>query len=219
MHDFAALRQLMVDNQIRPGSVSDYEVIKAFLAVPREEFVSPADRPFAYADRELALPASAGTRRTIMPPVQLARLVQALPLTETTRALIVGCGTGYSAAIVAHLAGAVIALEEDPALVAQARALLQSLPNVAVVTGKLADGYPVEAPYDAMLVDGTIEVLPGSLVTQLKPGGLLAAIERDDRVSRAKLYERVGTEAAGWPLFDAWSGLLPGFARPREFVF
>ena len=91
--------------------------------------------------------------------------------------------------------------------------------NVAVVQARLTDGYPAEAPYDGILVDGAVEYVPDALIRQLKPGGLLAVIERGERVSRAMLYERVGEDAARRPLFDAWAPLLPGFERKREFVF
>jgi protein-L-isoaspartate(D-aspartate) O-methyltransferase len=219
MTDFAALRQRMVDNQIRPSEVTDHEVIRAFLAVPREIFVETTEQPFAYADRELRMAASAPNRR-MMDPVRLARLVHALPHGPETKAMVVGCGSGYSAAILSRLAGSVVAVEEDKTLAALARENLAALGvNVPVEEAKLVEGFPSGSPYDAILVDGAIEVLPDALVAQLKPGGNLAVIERDDRVSRAMLYEKVGADATKWPLFDAWATLLPGFERRREFVF
>ena len=220
MNDFAALRQRMVDNQIRPSEVTDHAVIRAFLAVPREEFVAPAERPFAYADRELRMDEFA-SRRTMMPPVQLARLVQELPRGEEVSVMVVGCGTGYSAAILAKLCTRVIAVEEDETLAQQARTRLAALGagNVSVVIGPLPVGWPVEAPYHAILVDGAVDLLPDALIQQLKLGGLLAVVERDDRLSRAMLYERVDSGAAKWPLFEAWAAVLPGFERRREFVF
>ena len=218
MPDFTTLRQRMVDNQIRPGSITDYEVLKAFLAVPREDFVAAAEKPFAYADRELRLPAS-GEARAMMPSLQLARMIQALPHGPEDKVLIVGCGTGYSAAILALMAGRVIGLEEDAALASIARSLLRPHANVAVTEGRLADGHAAEAPYDVVLIDGAVEIIPDALVDQLKPGGFLATIERDDRLSRAMLYERVGEQAMRRPLFDAWAWVLPGFQRKREFVF
>jgi protein-L-isoaspartate(D-aspartate) O-methyltransferase len=219
MDDFSTLRQRMVDNQIRPGAVTDHELIKAFLAVPREEFVAPAEQPFAYADRELRLPSAGGAKRTMMPPVQLARLIQALPHGPDSKVMVVGCGAGYSAAILARLVGMVVGVEEDPLLAASARTNLQSLANVAVVEARLTDGCSAEAPYDAILVDGAVELVPFALIRQLSSDGALTAVEREERASRAMLYKRIGPEAAGWPLFDAWTGLLPGFARKREFVF
>jgi len=218
MTDFAVLRRRMVDNQLRTNDVTDHAILGAFQAVPRESFAVPADAPFAYADRELLMSDAAPGRR-MMEPVRLARLVSALPLGPAAKALVVGCGTGYSAALLTHLAGSVVALEEAPALAAIAREKLKGFSNVAVVEGKLTEGCPKEAPFDAILVDGAVEMMPDSLVAQLESDGILATIERDDRLSRAMLYERVGAEPTKWPRFDAWATLLPGFERPRAFVF
>jgi protein-L-isoaspartate(D-aspartate) O-methyltransferase len=217
MPDFPILRQRMVDNQLRTGSVTDHEVLRAFLNTPREKFVAEKDQAFAYADTELKLPATAA--RVMMPPVQLARMIQALPQGPEVRALVVGCGTGFSATILARLAGSVVALEEDAALLALARKNLEAAANVEVAEARLADGYARGAPYDAILVEGAVEVMPDGLIRQLAPEGVAVAIERDRRVSRATLYERVGDGAAKWPLFDAWGSVLPGFAKKPEFVF
>lgn len=220
MTDFAALRRRMVDNQIRPSEVSDHAVIAAFLAVPREMFVAPAEVPFAYADRPLLMAEEAPERR-MMVPVQQARLIQALPRGPDVRAMVVACGSGYSAAILSRLAGRVVAVESDPALAAMATRSLAAVgaDNVAVVTASLAQGCPDEAPFDAILLEGAVEVEPHSLVAQLKPDGVLATVERADRISRAMQYERVGEGAAKWPLFEAWAPLVPGFERKLEFVF
>lgn len=220
MTDFATLRQRMVDNQIRTSAVTDHLIIGAFLSVPREIFVEAAEQPFAYADRELAMAATAPQRRMIE-PVLLARLVQALPLTSQTNALVVGCGTGYSAAIVGRLAGTVIALEQDAGMAEIARARLAAVgaTNAKVVTGKLSDGHAAGGPYGAILVEGAVERLPEALTGQLAPEGALATVEREERISRAMLYERVGAEVSRWPQFEAWATLLPGFERKRAFVF
>lgn len=220
MLDFPILRQRMVDNQIRPSEVTDFDVISAFSAVPRELFVAPSERPFSYADRELKM-SSAAPERRMMDPVQLARLVHALPRGDAVNAMIVGCGTGYSAAILSHLVGSVVAVEEDENLAATARQKLADLGvrNVTVVHASLADGHPAGGPYDLILVEGAVEVLPQGLFRQLKPGGMLATIEREDRLSRAVLYERVGEDVAKWPKFDAWATVLPGFERHQGFVF
>jgi protein-L-isoaspartate(D-aspartate) O-methyltransferase len=221
MTDFAALRQRMVDNQLRTSEVTDRRVIAAFLEVPRENFVAPAEWPFAYADRELKIAASAPERR-MMVPVTLARLIQALLDAGNDRnALVVGCGSGYSAAIMARLFAEVAAVEEDLKLAQQARESLSRLGigNVSLAEGRLVDGDPQAGRYDAILVDGSVEVMPPEILAQLKSGGLLSTVERDERVSRALLYERIGEETSKWPLFDAWAPPLPGFERRREFVF
>jgi protein-L-isoaspartate(D-aspartate) O-methyltransferase len=220
MTDYAVLRQRMVDNQLRPSEVTNHAVLRAFLNVPRELFVTPAEAPFAYADRELVM-AEAAPQRRMMDPVRLARLVNALPLSADANVMVVGAGTGYSAAILSRLSGRVMAVEEDKALAALARERLPPLgaANVEVVEAKLSFGCPAKGPYDAILLAGAVETVPQALIDQLKPGGILATIERDERASRAVLYERIGTEATKWPRFDAWATLLPGFERPREFVF
>jgi protein-L-isoaspartate(D-aspartate) O-methyltransferase len=219
MHDFAALRQRMVDNQIRPSEVTDHDLIKAFLEVPREAFVEPAERPFAYSDRELRLPAA--SERRMIDPVQLARLIQALQVGSQASVMVVAAGTGYSAALLARLAGRVSAVEEDETLAALAEEKLRvfGAANATVVRARLTEGWPAQAPYDAILVDGAVEFVPDALIRQLAPEALLAVIERDDRISRAMLYERVGERATRWPLFEAWAPLLPGFVKKREFVF
>lgn len=220
MYDFAALRQRMVDHQIRPSDITDHELIRAFSSVARESFVEPAEQPFAYSDRELKLPAAMGDRRMI-DPVQLARLVQTLRLGLKSRVLVIGCGTGYSAAIIARLAATVIGVEEDEALAALAESKLRDIgaANARVVRGKLSEGWPEDAPYDGILFDGAVEFVPDTLIAQLRPDGRLTVIERQERISRAMLHERVGSERARWPQFEAWATLLPGFERKREFVF
>jgi protein-L-isoaspartate(D-aspartate) O-methyltransferase len=220
MADFDVLRRRMVDNQIRTSAVTDADVIRAFLTVPREAFVAEAEKPFAYAERELMMSPEAPERRTLV-PVQLARLAQALPLGPDAKAMVVGCGSGCSAAVLAQLARSVVAVEEDAGLAGMARERLSDIgvSNVSVVEGELVEGWQAEAPYDAILIDGAVEVVPDALVAQLKPGGILAAIVRLERVSRAMLYERVGKDVTKWPQFEAWATPLPGFQRKREFVF
>ena len=220
MTDFSVLRQRMVDNQIRTSEVTDRDVIAALLSVPREAFIPPDEKAFAYAERELRMAAGASLRR-MMDPVRLARLVHALPRGADIRAMVVGCGSGYSAALLSRLAGSVVAVEEDNALAALARENLATVgaQNASVIEAKRADGHPAGGPYDAILIDGAVEIVPDALLSQLAPGGALAVIERDGGVSRAMLYEMVGKDTTKWPLFDAWATLLPGFERRREFVF
>jgi protein-L-isoaspartate(D-aspartate) O-methyltransferase len=220
MTDFAVLRERMVDNQIRPGAVTDHAVIRAFLEIPRELFTDPAERAFAYADREVKMSASAPARR-MMAPVLLARLLQGLQLEDSAKLMVIACGTGYSAAIASRLAATVVGVEEEPALADLARDCLQglSIRNARIVQAKHTAGYPAAAPCDAMLIDGSVEEIPQALVDQLKPQGRLAAVRREERISRAMIFERAGESVTGWPLLEAWATPLPGFERPREFVF
>lgn len=220
-NDFAARRQRMVDNQIRPSDITDHELIRAFLATPREFFVDPAEQPFAYSDMELKLPASGDGDRRMISPVQLARLIQSLAVTPAMTVMVIGCGTGYSAAILSGLAGSVVAVEEDERLAQIAGEKLQALgaTNVRVVRAPLVEGCPAEAPYRAILIDGAVEVLPDPLEQQLEHGGLLAVIERQGTISRAMLCERLASGMTRWPQSETWTVLLPGFERKREFVF
>ncbi|SEQ84744.1 protein-L-isoaspartate(D-aspartate) O-methyltransferase [Faunimonas pinastri] len=221
MTDFATLRQRMVDNQIRPSDVTDHEIIRVFSTVPRELFVPEDERPFSYADRDLKIASTPGGDRYMMAPSQFARLVQAMGLRRDSVVLVVGAGSGYSSAVLSRLVGGVVALEENDSLVSAAEGALKALgtPNVAIAQSRLVDGYPSSGPYDAILVDGAVEVLPDAYVRQLKPGGILALVKQEGRLSRAMLYERVGDQVAGRVLFDAWAPILPGFERKPEFIF
>lgn len=216
--DFAALRQHMVDNQLRPRDITDHRVIRAFLQVPRERFVGPAEQPIAYADRDLPV---AGGRRFLINPAVQARLVQALGLGAEDVVLNLGCGTGYPAAILSQLAGSVVAVEEDDELIAAAEQTLGDLgiDNVAVVKGELTQGFAAEAPYEAILIGAGIEILPDSLPQQLNNGGKLATVLVSGRTGRAMLYERTGDDLSGRPIFDAVAPILPGFRKKPEFVF
>jgi protein-L-isoaspartate(D-aspartate) O-methyltransferase len=220
MTDFSALRQRMVDNQIRTSEVTDREVLAAFLSVPREIFVDPAERPFAYAEREVRMSAAAPDRR-MMDPVRLARLVHALPRGPGVKAMVVGGGSGYSTAILARLVSSIVEIEQDKSLAELARQKLveAGAPAAAIVEANLVNGHPEGGPYQAILIDGAVEKVPDSLLSQLAQGGALAAIVRNGAISRATLFERVGEDTAKWPLFDAWATLLPGFEKRPEFVF
>ena len=170
MIDFAVLRQQLVDNQIRPSEVTDRALVKAILAVPRELFVELDERPFAYSDRELRILKSAPDRR-LLDPVQLARLIQALAIGPDSKVMAVGCGSGYSAAVLAHLAGSVVALEEHEELARIAAEKLRSLgvANVSVVCSRLIEGHAADAPYDAILIDGAVEFVPDALIATAMP--------------------------------------------------
>lgn len=222
MPDYSLLRSRMVDNQLRTFDVTDLRVQRAFATVPRERFVPPASRPIAYSDTEIPLDeAAAGQGRGMMRPAPLARMIQTLEIGPEDVALVVGAGMGYSTAIMARLANSVIALESDEALADRATAELEELgiDNVAVVAGPLSEGYPSDAPYDAILVDGAIETGLEPLTEQLKDGGRLAVVEGLGLAGKARLYVRSGDVVSGWPQFNAAAPLLPGFEKPEEFVF
>jgi protein-L-isoaspartate(D-aspartate) O-methyltransferase len=150
-----------------------------------------------------------------------ARLLQAAAISETDHVLDVGCLTGYSAAVLARLAGSVVALEEDVAL---ARAAGEALArtgaaNLSVVSGPLTAGWAQGAPYDAIVVEGASEVAPVTLLSQLKAGGRLVAVVGSGPLGKATIYRMAGGHATAQTLFDAAAPLLPGFVKPPAFVF
>ncbi len=216
MADFATLRRTMVDGQIRTADVTDRPLIQAMLDVPRERFVPTAQSGLAYLD--LDLPVADGSRRLLKPMV-LARMVQALQLSPTQRVLDVGAATGYAAAVMAQMGALVVALEENPELARHAKANLRDLSNVEVVGGRLVDGYPTNAPYDSILVEGAIEQDPDRLCRQLANGGALVCIWGAGPASKVVLYRRDEDDITPRTLFDAAGTPLPGFAKPAAFAF
>jgi len=222
MIDYARHRQAMVDSQIRVNDVTDARILAAMLELPREKFVPAARSAIAYIDEDVPLRATATGKpaRYLMKPMVLAKLVQALSLTASDHVLDVGCASGYSAALLGRLAGSVVALEEDGELVPIATRLLASLgaTKVKIVSGPLAPGWSQEGPYDAILLEGSVEIVPAALTDSLKDGGRLAAVVGSGRSAKAMIYLRTGKVVSARPVFDAASPSLPGFKAPREFV-
>lgn len=220
MTDYATARTTMVDTQIRTEGVTDYGIIRAIGEVPRERFVPARARPFAYTDADILVKED-GHRRHLMRPATLARLIQAANIAPSDYVLVVGCATGYAAALIASLATSVIALESDERLAADASATLMDLGigNVAVVSGPLEQGYPSEGPYDVIFVDGAVEAVPEALFAQLKEGGRLVAVLGYHRAAPATVFTKTDDDIGGRPVFDAFAPALPGFARPKTFVF
>jgi protein-L-isoaspartate(D-aspartate) O-methyltransferase len=221
MENFADQRTKMVDSQLRTESVTDNRLLAVMGEIARELFVPADQRLLAYIDRDIPLKEAGPGARAMMEPAPLARLIQALDVGETDRVLVVGAGTGYSAAILARLAASVVALESDPALAAQATRNLAEIDasNVTIVVGPLESGHPAGAPYDVILLDGAIETLPGGLLDQLADGGRLAAVVGYGRAATATLYTRSGDDIGERPIFDADVPPLPGFRNPEVFVF
>jgi protein-L-isoaspartate(D-aspartate) O-methyltransferase len=216
MTDFAQARRMMVDGQIRTSDVTDLDLLAAFGALARERFVPERRQAIAYLDLDVPLDGAGG--RALMKPMVLAKLIQAAEVGTRDRVLVVGCGTGYSAAILAQLAGTVVALEEDAAL-AKAAAQLAAGDKVEVVTGPLAAGWSKAAPYAVILLDGAAEVVPPALFDQLGDGGRLVGVIGRAPIGRGTVYRRSGAHVSARAEFDAVGPLLPGFAKPPAFVF
>jgi protein-L-isoaspartate(D-aspartate) O-methyltransferase len=217
MTDFAAARKQMVDAQLLPNKVTDARLIEAMGAVPRELFLPEALRGVAYVDEDVQV----APGRYVIEPMVFARLLQAAAIRSTDAVLDVGCATGYSAAVLSRLAGVVVAVEEDAALAAQASANLAAADaeNAAVTTTALNGGYPVQAPYDVIVLEGAVEDVPAALFDQLAEGGRLAAVIAGRGIGKATLYTRTGGVIGHRQLFDAGLPPLPGFAREAGFVF
>ncbi len=218
MLDYAAARKNMVECQLRPNGVTEPEVTAAFAAVPRELFVPKPRRSIAYVDEDLLLKDG----RYLMEPMVLGRLIQAAEIGPDDLILDVGAGTGYAAAVLSRLGAAVVAVESDPELAAEAAALIAQLgiENVVTVQQPLEGGHPKQAPYDVILIEGAVQDVPPALQEQLAEGGRLVTVLRQPQgVGRGTLFMREHGVFSGRPLFDAATPYLPGFVREPGFVF
>ncbi len=219
MTDFADARRHMVDGQVRPADVTDLRVISAMLEVPRESFAPPSATSIAYLDLDLPVGEGAGAPRRLLKPIILAKLLNAAEIKPTDKVLDVGCATGYTAALLARIAGQVVALEQDPGLFKTAKAALASQQNVTVVNGPLVDGWAQGGPYDVIVLEGATEFEPQAFRSQLEEGGKLVCVLGSAPGAAAWLYRRSGDEFAGRPVFSAAAAVLPGFVKPAAFTF
>jgi protein-L-isoaspartate(D-aspartate) O-methyltransferase len=222
MSDFATARQKMVDGQVRTADVTDHRILDAMLAVPREEFVPAARRALAYLDLDLDVSEGGLVPRCLIKPMLMAKLMQAAEIRAGDNMLIVGCATGYSAAVAARLAGKVTATERDEAVAARARDALSRV-GLSHVTVKIAEapaGDSADAPYDVILLNGATEIVPETLCGQLKDGGRLVGVFAVRRPPRATIVTRSHGDFFGHrTLFDASAPVLPGLERVPAFVF
>jgi protein-L-isoaspartate(D-aspartate) O-methyltransferase len=221
MTDFTAARHNMVESQVRVNAVTDGRVIDAMSAIPRERFVPLSRQSLAYVDEDIAISVGGGGSRFLMEPRVFAKLAQLAAIGPDDLVLDVGCGTGYSTAVLSRLAGTVVALESDSELAERAAATLADLgaDNTVVVTGPLNEGYARQAPYDAIFFNGAIGVIPDGFKAQLKDGGRIVAVLGDGVSGRARIFVRAGDTLSGRDAFDANIQPLPGFERVKSFVF
>ena len=221
MSGFSTARQNMVDCQVRPSDVTDIRIIDAMLEVPREAFVPQNQRAMAYLDLDLDVSEGGSAKRFLIKPVVTARMLQAAEIKDTDKVLVVGCATGYTAALAAKLAGQVMATESDSALAAKAKAALAELglANVTVRSAAAAEGDQADAPYDVIVLNGATEILPEGLFRQLKDGGRLVGVFATTQPPRATIVTHSHQDFGHRALFDAGAPVLPGLERLPAFVF
>ena len=208
--DFAVAREAMVENQLRPQGVTDPAVLDAMRRVRREKFLPSHTRPLAYVDRAVAI----GDRRFLAAPAVLGQLLTQMRPEPGQRALVVGAGTGYSAAVLAAMGLEVTAVESDQSLAAAAREQ-----GAQIVQAPLETGDPEGAVYDQILIDGAVEYIPDAIVDQLADGGRLGAALLDRGVTRLVVGRKAGGAFGYLSIGDAGVPALPGFSRAKSFTF
>lgn len=216
MSEFSTRRVMMVDTQVRPSDVTKFPIIDAMLTVPREIYVPADRREAAYVGENLMI----AQGRVMLEARTLAKLLDALDIQPDEMVLDLGCGLGYSTAVIARLAETVVAVEADEALAADAGRLLSedNVDNAILVTGPLAAGAAKHAPYDVITIEGGVETVPDALLAQLKDGGRIGAIFMDGAVGTVKIGYKSGEQVTWRSAFNAAAPLLDGFVRRKDFV-
>lgn len=215
MPDFASRRTMMVDTQVRPSDVTKFPIIDAMLSIPREDFVPAAKREAAYLGENLDL----GGGRVLLEPRTLAKMLDALDISNEELVLDVGSAMGYSAAVIARMAEAVVAVEEDDSLIAEAQEALAAanIDNVIMHKGPLAEGAEEHGPYDAIFVQGGVQNLPDALIAQLKEGGRIACMFVQGALGEVRVGLKQNGKVSWRMAFNAGAPVLPGFERTVEF--
>jgi len=215
MTDFATRRTMMVDTQIRPSDVTKFNIIEAMLHVRREAFTPDEKQQVAYAGENIEL----APGRVMLEPRSFAKMLEAVNVQPTEMVLDLGCGLGYSSAVLARLSEAVIAVEEDEDLAqeAQTRLTTEEVDNAAVIAGPMAQGAPQHGPYDVIVLQGGVETVPAALCDQLKDGGRIVAIFMEDGLGTCRVGYKIDGQMNWRYEFNAAAPVLPGFAAPAEF--
>lgn len=216
MQDFATLRTVMVDTQVRPQDVTKFNIIEAMLTVAREAYLPESLRNVAYVGENVLLPGG----RTVLEPRTQGKMLDALNVGQDELVLDLGCGLGYSAAVLAHLAEAVVAVEEIEGMAEDAQSTLgeQGVDNVAVIEGALVAGSAKHGPFDVICVEGGVEVIPAALTDQLKDGGRIAAIFMDGALGECRIGHKLDGKMNWRMAFNATAPVLPGFTKQSGFV-
>ncbi len=221
MTDFTANRRNMVDTQLRTYDVSSRRVLDAFSSIPREVFVPEEARTLSYADQSIVIRAGEGESRSLLAPMVLARMIQAAEIQAGDRVLNVAGGSGYGAAVMTAMGASVTLLESGEWLAGLARrALLNAgADSVSVVVGEFGAGYPAKHPYDVILIEGAVEVMPSTLAAQLSDGGRMVAVLGPGRAGRVAVWQRTAQSIGKRTVFDAAAAPLSAFRQPAGFAF
>ena len=217
MTDFSTRRTMMVDTQVRPSDVTKFPIIEAMLSVKREDFVPSVKREAAYMGENLTL----GENRVLLEPRTLAKMLDVLDVSQDELVLDIGSALGYSSAVIAHMAQAVVALEEDPDMAHEAQEGLMAagMDNVITQVGALCEGAAEHGPYDVIVIQGGVDHVPESIVAQLKEGGRMACVFMDGALGEVRVgYKR--NDRMNWRRsFNAGAPVLPGFEKHEAFQF
>ncbi len=216
MSAFSQRRTIMVDTQVRPSDVTKFPIIEAMLDVPRELFVPAALQEAAYAGENLEI----APGRTLLEPRTFAKILENVNIGPDDLVLDIGCGFGYSSAVAARLADAVVALEDTPEMVSEAETALAAAgaDNAAAVEGPLADGAAKHGPYDVILIQGGVEDVPPTLFDQLKDGGRIAAVFETGRLGTVRIGLKADGNVTWRDTFNASALILAGFTKSEEFA-
>ena len=215
MPDFATRRTMMVDTQIRPNDVTRFPIIEAMLNIQREHFVPESRREAAYLGENVPV----GPGRVILEPRSLGKFLESLDIQPGDRVLDLATGLGYGAAVMARMGAVVTALEEEPARAAEAQARLAAEgTEVRVLAGPLVEGAPAAAPFDVILIEGAVEVIPEAILAQLAENGRIGAIFAEGALGIARIGRKEGGQVHWRYAFNAGAPVLPGFGRATAFV-
>ncbi len=217
MTDYPARRIMMVDTQVRPSDVTKFPIIDAMLRVPREAFVPKPLAEAAYVGENLNL----GDGRVLLEPRTLAKFLDALNIGETDLVLDVACGMGYSTAVIAQMAEAVVGIDDNATMVAEGQAALSAMgaDNADIRQAELTTGAPGSGPYDVIMVQGGVESFPQALADQLAEGGRVGCLFMDGALGVARIGVKTDGRIAWRDAFNAAAPVLEGFARERAFSF
>jgi protein-L-isoaspartate(D-aspartate) O-methyltransferase len=216
MSEFSTRRVMMVDTQVRPSDVTKFPIIEAMLSVPREVYLPASKREAAYVGENVEI----APGRVVLEARTLAKMLDALDVQPTEMVLDLGCGLGYSTAVIARLADAVIAVEEDDTLASEAQRTLsaEGVDNAAVIVGPLALGDAKHGPYDVITIQGAVEMVPEGVLAQLKEGGRIGAVFMEGALGVARVGYKIDGVVTWRFLFNAAAPVLPGFAAKRGFT-